>query len=58
MRTLWVEASPKGDDSLSSALAQAYLGAAPAVFGDVERFSVWIDILVQTGRHLYRERAR
>ena len=30
MRTLWMEASPKGDDALSSQLAKAYLEAAGA----------------------------
>lgn len=46
--TLWVEASPKGDDSLSSQAAQAYLEAADLV--DVERFSVWDDEVVEVGR--------
>jgi FMN-dependent NADH-azoreductase len=39
---LWVEASPKGDDALSSQAAQAYLDAAG--LSDVERFSVWDDV--------------
>lgn len=47
-RILWVEASPKGDDALSSQLAQAYLDASGAV--DVERFSVWDDDVVEVGR--------
>jgi FMN-dependent NADH-azoreductase len=48
--TLWVEASPKGELSLSSALAQAYLEAAPdAVIGDVERFSVWSPDVLRFG---------
>jgi len=50
MRTLWVEGSPKGEASLSSALAAAYLDAAPAVFGDVERFSVWDEDMLRFGR--------
>jgi FMN-dependent NADH-azoreductase len=50
MRTLWVEGSPKGDDALSSALAQAYLESAPQVFGTVERFSVWDDDVLRFGR--------
>lgn len=49
-RTLWVEGSPKGDESLSSALAQAYLDAAPAAFGDVERLSVWSAERLSFGR--------
>ncbi len=48
MRTLWVEASPKGDDALSSQLAKAYLEAAGAT--DVERFSVWDDDAIRIGR--------
>lgn len=47
-RTLWVEASPKGDDSLSSQLAQTYLQTAET--GVVERFSVWADDMVSFGR--------
>jgi FMN-dependent NADH-azoreductase len=47
MRTLWVEGSPKGDDALSSQLAQAYLAASG---GEVERFSVWGDDLLRFGR--------
>lgn len=51
MRTLWVEASPKGDRSLSSAMAEAFLAAAPAgAVGAVERFSVWSDDAVRFGR--------
>lgn len=51
MKTLWVEASPKQEHSLSSALAQEFLGAAPeAVVGEVERFSVWADDVVTFGR--------
>ncbi|NKZ11194.1 NAD(P)H-dependent oxidoreductase [Mycolicibacterium septicum DSM 44393] len=49
MRTLWIEASPKGDDALSSQLAQAYLDAADGV-GVVERFSVWDDDALRFGR--------
>jgi len=48
MRTLWVEASPKGDDALSSQAAQAYLEAAGLT--DVERYSVWDDHVVPVGR--------
>lgn len=47
MTTLWVEGSPKGDDALSSKLAQAYLDE---VGGEVERFSVWGDDLLHFGR--------
>ncbi len=47
MRTLWVEGSPKGDDALSSQLALAYLDE---VGGDVERFSVWDDDVLDFGR--------
>ncbi|KLO31175.1 FMN-dependent NADH-azoreductase [Mycolicibacter heraklionensis] len=51
MKTLWVQASPKGEHSLSSALAEAFLQAAPvAAVGDVERFSVWTDEMVIFGR--------
>lgn len=49
MKTLWIEASPKGDDALSSQLAQAYLEAADGV-GEVERFSVWDDDVLRFGR--------
>lgn len=45
MRTLWVEASPKGDDALSSQLAMAYLEGQ-----DYERFSVWGDDVLRFGR--------
>ncbi len=45
MRTLWVEASPKGDDALSSQLAMAYLEGQ-----DHERFSVWGDDVLRFGR--------
>ena len=44
MRTLWVEGSPKGERSTSSACAQAFLEAAG--LDDVERFSVWDDGVV------------
>ncbi|WP_319448596.1 MULTISPECIES: NAD(P)H-dependent oxidoreductase [unclassified Mycobacterium] len=47
-RTLWVEASPKGDDALSSQLAQAYLDEAGLT--DVERFSVWDDDALRVGQ--------
>lgn len=51
MKTLWVEASPKQEQSLSSALTQAFLDAAPAAaVGDVERFSVWTDEMLVFGR--------
>lgn len=51
MKTLWVEASPKQEHSLSSALASAFLDAAPAAaVGEVERFSVWSDEMVVFGR--------
>lgn len=50
-RTLWVEASPKQENSLSSALAQAFLDAAPATaVGEVQRFSVWTDEMLVFGR--------
>lgn len=45
MATLWVEASPKGDDALSSQLALAYLEGQ-----DYERFSVWGDDVLRFGR--------
>ncbi|MBW0018362.1 MAG: NAD(P)H-dependent oxidoreductase [Mycobacterium sp.] len=49
MRTLWIEASPKGEASLSSALAEEFLAAAPAEsVGFVEHFSVWSDDLPVT----------
>lgn len=42
MRTLWVEGSPKGDASLSSALAGEFLAAAPTEsVGVIECFNVW-----------------
>lgn len=51
MKTLWVESSPKREHSLSSALAEAFLDAAPAAaVGDVERFSVWTDEMLVFGR--------
>lgn len=51
MKTLWVEASPKQEHSLSSALAQEFLDAAPvAVVGEVERYSVWSDDAITFGR--------
>ncbi|MEB3031073.1 FMN-dependent NADH-azoreductase [[Mycobacterium] nativiensis] len=51
MKTLWVEASPKQEHSLSSALTEAFLDAAPAAaVGEVERFSVWTDEVVVFGR--------
>ena len=45
MRTLWIEGSPKGDDALSSQMAQAFLNGQ-----DHERFSVWDDDVVRFGR--------
>ncbi|MGJ6125596.1 hypothetical protein QN239_23775 [Mycolicibacterium sp. Y3] len=45
MATLWVEASPKGDDALSSQLALAYLEGQ-----EYERFSVWGDDVLRFGR--------
>ncbi|ORX07948.1 NAD(P)H-dependent oxidoreductase [Mycolicibacillus trivialis] len=51
MRTLWVEGSPKQHDSLSSALAEEFLAAAPAAaVGEVERFSVWGEEVLRFGR--------
>lgn len=51
VRTLWVEASPKQEHSLSSALAEAFLEAAPAqAVGEVERFSVWTEEVLIFGR--------
>ncbi len=51
MKTLWVEGSPKDDRSLSSAMAEAFLGAAgPDGVGRVERFSVWSDDVLRFGR--------
>lgn len=49
MKTLGIEASPKGDDALSSQLALAYLDTADAV-GEVERFPVWDDDALRVGR--------
>lgn len=44
MRTLWVEGSPKGDTSLSSALAKEFIAAAgPDATGVVEHLDVWTD---------------
>jgi len=45
MRTLWIEGSPKGDDALSSQLAQSYLEGQ-----EYERFSVWNDEVLRFGR--------
>lgn len=43
-RTLWVKASPKTDQSLSSSLAQQFLdGAGPDVVGDVSPLDLWSD---------------
>lgn len=51
MRTLWVEASPKEEHSLSSALTEAFLAAAPpTAVGEVERFSVWTQEVLTFGR--------
>lgn len=47
MRTLWVEGSPKGDQSLSTAAAEAFLAAAPrAAVGEWTRFNVWTEPVV------------
>ena len=45
IRTLWIEASPKGDAGLSSQLAVAYLKGQ-----DYERFSLWSDDMLRFGR--------
>lgn len=46
MRTLWVEGSPKGEQSLSSALAEEFLDAAdPGAIGSIEHLNVWTDEL-------------
>ncbi len=45
MRTLWIEASPKGDAGLSSQLALAYLEGQ-----SYERFSVWGEDVLRFGR--------
>lgn len=45
MRTLWIEASPKGNDALSSQMAMAYLEGT-----EYERFSVWDENMVRFGR--------
>ncbi|ODR09100.1 FMN-dependent NADH-azoreductase [Mycolicibacillus koreensis] len=51
MRTLWVEGSPKQEQSLSSAMAETFLAAAtPDAVGHVERFSVWSEDLLRFGR--------
>ena len=48
---LWVEASPKGDRSLSSACANAYLaGLRDTRAIELERLAVWEDELVPFGR--------
>lgn len=50
-RVLWVEASPKGDRSLSSACASAYLaGLRDTRPVELERLAVWEDDLVPFGR--------
>lgn len=45
MRTLWIEASPKGNDALSSQMAMAYLEDT-----EYERFSVWDENMMRFGR--------
>lgn len=51
MRTLWVEGSPKGKDSLSSALAEAFLAAAGTeATGLIQRLNVWTDELPSADR--------
>ena len=51
-RVLWVEGSPKGERSLSSACAVAYLDGLRATrpHAEVEHLSVWEDALVPFGR--------
>jgi len=50
VKTLWVEASPKQQASLSSAAAEAVLDAASHdAVGEVERYSVWSDHVVHFG---------
>ncbi|MUM17146.1 NAD(P)H-dependent oxidoreductase [Mycobacterium sp. CBMA271] len=50
MKTLWVEASPNGENSLSSALAAEFIDAAdPSATGDVERFNLWNSEFPQFG---------
>ncbi|MEH3132704.1 MAG: flavodoxin family protein [Mycolicibacterium neoaurum] len=44
MDTLWIEGSPKGDDALSSQLAEAFLEGTR-----YQRFSVWNDDLLRFG---------
>ena len=44
MRTLWIEASPKGEHSLSSAAARAFLEAAGGTaIGAVDHVDLWSD---------------
>lgn len=50
MRTLWVEGSPKQEQSLSSAMAETFAAATPDAVGNVERFSVWSEDLLRFGR--------
>ena len=51
-RVLWVEGSPKGDRSLSTACARAYLDGLRETHPDAEvgHLSVWEDELVPFGR--------
>ncbi|CDQ45970.1 NAD(P)H-dependent oxidoreductase [Mycolicibacterium neoaurum] len=44
MSTLWIEGSPKGDDALSSQLAEAFLEGTR-----YQRFSVWDEDLLRFG---------
>ena len=49
MRTLWVEASPKGEASLSSALAEEFLASASTeAVGVIEHLNVWSDAIPVT----------
>ncbi|WP_260761986.1 NAD(P)H-dependent oxidoreductase [Mycobacterium sp. SMC-4] len=51
MRTLWVEASPKGEHSLSTAVAREFLDAADeGCIGTVDRVELWSDEMPVFGR--------
>lgn len=51
MRTLWVEASPKGEGSLSTAVAEEFLSSASTnAVGVIEHLDVWSDDVPVTDR--------
>ncbi|MBB2989772.1 FMN-dependent NADH-azoreductase [Mycolicibacterium iranicum] len=50
-RTLWIEASPKGEQSLSSAAARAFVDAAgEARIGTVDHLDLWSDDVLTFNR--------